>query len=36
VAAAGVVGHIRRLLPMMHRIAGGLLVVAGAYVAYYG
>jgi len=27
---------LRRVLPYVNRIAGGLLVVAGAYVAYYG
>ena len=35
-AKAGVVQRFRNLLPLMNRIAGGLLVVAGAYVAYYG
>ncbi|CAN5752774.1 cytochrome c biogenesis CcdA family protein [soil metagenome] len=35
-AQAGVVNRIRGFLPVMNRIAGGLLVVAGAYVAYYG
>lgn len=35
-ARAGVVGRIRAALPLVHRVAGGLLVVAGAYVAYYG
>ena len=27
---------LRRVLPFVNRIAGGLLVVAGAYIAYYG
>lgn len=35
-AKAGIVQRFRNLLPVMNRIAGGLLVVAGAYVAYYG
>jgi cytochrome c-type biogenesis protein len=35
-AKSGVVQRFRNLLPVMNRIAGGLLVVAGAYVAYYG
>lgn len=35
-AKSGVVHRFRALLPMMNRIAGGLLLVAGAYVAYYG
>ena len=35
-AKSGVVLRFRKLLPVMNRIAGGLLVVAGAYVAYYG
>jgi len=35
-AKSGVVLRFRNLLPVMNRIAGGLLVVAGAYVAYYG
>ena len=30
------VGHVRRLLPFVHRIAGALLVLTGAYIAYYG
>jgi ABC-type nickel/cobalt efflux system permease component RcnA len=33
---AGIVQRFRSLLPKMNRIAGGLLVLAGAYVAYYG
>ncbi len=32
----GLVAKFRSLLPKMNRIAGVLLVVAGAYVAYYG
>ncbi len=35
-AKSGVVQRFRNLLPVMNRIAGGLLVIAGAYVAYYG
>ena len=35
-ARSGVVARFRELLPMMNRIAGGLMVVTGAYVAYYG
>jgi cytochrome c-type biogenesis protein len=35
-AKSGVVQRFRNLLPVMNRIAGGLLLVAGAYVAYYG
>jgi cytochrome c biogenesis protein CcdA len=35
-AKAGIVHRFRSLLPSINRIAGGLLVVAGAYVAYYG
>ena len=35
-ARAGVVARFRELLPVMNRIAGGLMVVTGAYVAYYG
>jgi cytochrome c biogenesis protein CcdA len=31
-----VVGHVRRLLPFVHRIAGALLVLTGTYIAYYG
>lgn len=27
---------LRQLLPFVHRVAGGLLVVTGAYIAYYG
>ncbi|MGK2948540.1 MAG: cytochrome c biogenesis CcdA family protein [Acidimicrobiales bacterium] len=32
----GLVTRIRRVLPVIPRVAGGLLAVAGAYVAYYG
>ncbi len=35
-AKSGVVGRIRGAIPTINRFAGGLLVVAGAYVAYYG
>jgi cytochrome c-type biogenesis protein len=35
-AKTGVVQHFRTLLPVMNKIAGGLLIIAGAYVAYYG
>lgn len=35
-AKQGVVAKFRSLLPRMNRIAGVLLVIAGAYVAYYG
>lgn len=35
-AKSGVVQRFRNLLPVMNRVAGGLLLVAGAYVAYYG
>jgi cytochrome c-type biogenesis protein len=35
-ARQGVVGGLRRLLPYMGRISGGLLVVAGVLVAYAG
>ena len=35
-ARSGVVARFRELLPMMNRIAGGLMIVTGAYVAYYG
>lgn len=35
-AKSGVVQRFRNLLPVMNRIAGGLLLVAGTYVAYYG
>jgi len=35
-ARSGVVARFRALLPKMNLIAGVLLLVAGAYVAYYG
>lgn len=35
-ARQGVVARIRGLAPKINRIAGGLMVIAGAYVAYYG
>lgn len=35
-AKKGIVQRFRNMMPRMNRIAGGLLVVAGAYVAYYG
>jgi hypothetical protein len=35
-AKDGLVAKFRSLLPKMNRIAGALMVVAGAYVAYYG
>ena len=35
-AKHGVVARFRSLLPRINRIAGVLLVIAGAYVAYYG
>jgi cytochrome c biogenesis protein CcdA len=35
-AKEGLVARFRSLLPKMNRIAGGLIVIAGAYVAYYG
>jgi cytochrome c-type biogenesis protein len=35
-AKSGVVARFRSFLPHMNRIAGGLLVLSGAYVAYYG
>jgi hypothetical protein len=35
-ARHSLVGHLRRMLPYVQRIAGVFLVVAGAYVAYYG
>ncbi|MDQ3544569.1 MAG: cytochrome c biogenesis CcdA family protein [Actinomycetota bacterium] len=31
-----VAGRMRRILPIVPRVAGALLAVAGAYVAYYG
>ena len=35
-ARQGVVKRMRTLLPYINRISGALLVLAGAYVAYYG
>ncbi|WP_149361901.1 cytochrome c biogenesis CcdA family protein [Lolliginicoccus suaedae] len=35
-AGSGLVQSMRRLLPHVNRIAGGLMLAAGAYVAYYG
>ena len=35
-AHQSLVHGLRRVLPYVSRIAGGLLVVAGAYVAWYG
>ena len=35
-ARASVVTRFRELLPVINRIAGGLMVVTGLYVAYYG
>jgi cytochrome c-type biogenesis protein len=35
-AKAGLVSRVRALVPVINRVAGGLLVAAGAYVAYYG
>jgi cytochrome c-type biogenesis protein len=35
-AKASLVARVRALVPTVSRIAGGLLVLAGAYVAYYG
>ena len=35
-AKNSVVDRFRRLLPIINRISGALLIVAGAYVAYYG
>lgn len=35
-ARSGVVARFRALLPRINRIAGVLMIVAGAYVAYYG
>lgn len=36
VARQGLVRNLRRALPYVNRVSGALLVVAGAYVAYYG
>ncbi|MGH9024303.1 MAG: cytochrome c biogenesis CcdA family protein, partial [Acidimicrobiia bacterium] len=35
-AKGSMVRHFRRALPYVGRVSGGLLVVAGAYIAYYG
>lgn len=35
-AQAGLVTRVRLLLPYVSRVSGGLLVVAGLYVAYFG
>ncbi len=35
-AKASVVARFRRAMPLVNRISGGLLVIAGGYVAYYG
>jgi len=35
-ARTGTVRRLRQLLPAVNRISGALLVLAGAYVAYYG
>ncbi len=35
-ARGAVVGRLRRILPYVSRIGGGLLLLAGLYVAYYG
>ncbi len=35
-ARAGLVRNMRRIVPYVNRISGALLVLAGAYVAYYG
>jgi cytochrome c biogenesis protein CcdA len=35
-ASTALVDHIRRILPYINRISGGLLVVVGLYVSYYG
>ncbi len=35
-ARQSLVGRLRRVLPYVNRVSGGLLVLAGAYVAYYG
>lgn len=35
-AKRSIVGRMRSLLPWIQRIAGGLLVIAGAYTAYFG
>jgi cytochrome c biogenesis protein CcdA len=35
-AQQGLVRNLRRVLPYVNRVSGALLVLAGAYVAYYG
>ncbi len=35
-AEQGLVRNLRRVLPYVNRVSGALLVLAGAYVAYYG
>ncbi len=35
-ARDGLVARVRQIAPVMNRVAGGLLVISGAYVAYYG
>jgi cytochrome c-type biogenesis protein len=35
-AQTGLIASFRSMLPQIHRVAGGLMIVAGAYVAYYG
>jgi cytochrome c-type biogenesis protein len=35
-AKAGVSRGFRRLVPAINRLAGGLMIIAGTYVAYYG
>lgn len=34
-ARSGILRTFRRILPYVHRISGGFLIVAGAFVAYY-
>ena len=36
VARQSLVRHVRRVLPHVNRFSGGLLVLAGTYVVYYG
>jgi hypothetical protein len=35
-AGSGLVDRLRRVVPYVNRISGALLVLVGAYVAYYG
>lgn len=35
-AKTAIIARFRRIMPIANRIAGGLLVIAGIYVAYYG